>query len=324
MSALLEVENLTVNYKIKGDFFFQRKNVEALTDVSFSMNKGDAYGIVGESGCGKSTLANAILGLVPVTGGSINFMGKDLTKMTSREFKKARLDMQVIFQDSFSSLNPRFSIYQVISEPMQIRGCFSKKEMERRVIQLLEWVGLSERDINRYPSDFSGGQKQRIGIARAISMNPKLLICDEPVSALDVSVHAQIINLLMDLREKLDVSYIFISHNLASVREICNSMAVMYLGNIMENGDTKQIFDNPKHPYTKALMSAVLDTDPDSKDRRIILKGDIPSPINPPKGCRFSGRCPNASAECGVKKPTQHLVQAGHSVCCGLLWGDAL
>jgi oligopeptide/dipeptide ABC transporter ATP-binding protein len=272
--------------------------------------------LVGESGCGKSTLANAILGLVPISDGSICFMGRNHTEMSSKEFKKARLDMQVVFQDAFSSLNPRFNVFQIISEPMRIRGGFTKADMECRVVELLEWVGLSERDLSRYPSDFSGGQKQRIGIARAISMEPKLLICDEPVSALDVSVHAQIINLLMDLREKLNITYIFISHNLASVHEICNKMAVMYLGNIMECGDTQEIFNNPKHPYTNALISAVLDTDPDAADKRIILQGDIPSPIDPPSGCRFSGRCLNASPECAVNKPLLQQVGVGHFAAC--------
>jgi len=315
-NVLLEAKDLTVNYRVKGALPFMGKKVEALTDVSLTINKGDAFGIVGESGCGKSTFGNAVLGLVPTTSGTINFMGNNLTKMSSGQFKKARLDMQVIFQDPFSSLNPRFNVYELISEPMRIRGGFSKDEMERRTVELLEWVGLSERDINRYPSDFSGGQKQRIAIARAISMNPKLLICDEPVSALDVSVHAQIINLLMDLRKKLDMTYIFISHNLAAVRSICNSMAVMYLGNIMEYGNARTIFDNPRHPYTQALISAVLNTDPNAMDARIILKGDIPSPIDPPKGCRFSGRCPNAKATCATSKPPLKKIAEGHFVAC--------
>ena len=322
MSAILEAENLTVNYRIKGGGFFRHKKVEALTDASFTVNKCDAYGIIGESGCGKSTIANAILGLVPITSGTIRFMGQDLTKMSGKEFRKARLDMQVIFQDSFSSLNPRFNVFQIISEPMQIRGGFTKGEMERRVVELLELVGLSERDINRYPTDFSGGQRQRIGIARAISMNPKLLICDEPVSALDVSVHAQIINLLMDLRERLDITYIFISHNLASVCEICNSMAVMYLGNIMEHGSTRAIFKNPSHPYTKALMSAVLDVNPDAEDKRIILQGGIPSPIDPPKGCRFSGRCIHSSPECEYIKPMPRQLGNDHFAACAKLLAE--
>ena len=314
--SFLSVENLTVNYRVKGDIPFRRKKVEALTDVSLEINKGDAFGIVGESGCGKSTFGNAILGLVPTTRGTINFMGRNLTQMSGKEFRKARLDMQVIFQDPFSSLNPRFTVFQIISEPMKINGGFTKAEMERKVVELLEMVGLTERDINRYPSDFSGGQRQRIGIARAISLNPKLLICDEPVSALDVSVHAQIINLLMDLQEKLDMTYIFISHNLAAVRSICNSMVVMYLGNIMEYGDARKIFDNPQHPYTKALISAVLDSDPDAGDNRIILKGDIPSPIDPPKGCRFSGRCPQASLDCAINKPAFKQIAEDHFTAC--------
>jgi len=314
--AFLSAENLTVNFRAKSGVPFRRKMIEALTDVTIRVNKGDAYGIVGESGCGKSTFANAVLGLVPVTGGSIHFMGRNLTSMPRSEFRKARLDMQVIFQDPFSSLNPRFSVYQIISEPMRIRGGFSKPEMVKRVVELLEMVGLSERDINRFPSDFSGGQRQRIGIARSISLHPKLLICDEPVSALDVSVHAQIINLLLDLRDELDMTYVFISHNLAAVKGVCNSMACMYLGNIMEYGDTEKIFDDPLHPYTKALISAVLTPDPDAADNRIILSGDIPSPIDPPAGCRFSGRCPEASADCASVKPEMREVGDGHFVAC--------
>jgi len=314
--VLLSADNLTVNFRSKAGPLLRRKKVEALTDVSLSINKGDAYGIVGESGCGKSTFANAILGLVPVTSGSIRFMGLDLTGMRRSEFRAARLDMQMIFQDPFSSLNPGFSVYQIISEPMRIRGGFTKQELEKRVIELLEMVGLSERDINRYPSDFSGGQRQRIGIARSISLNPKLLICDEPVSALDVSVHAQIINLLMDLRDKLDMTYIFISHNLAVIKSVCNAFACMYLGNIMERGDTEKIFAGPAHPYTKALISAVLTADPDAADTRIILKGDIPSPIDPPAGCRFSGRCPDASPECVKVKPDMKEISENHFVAC--------
>ena len=317
--SLLSVENLTVNFKVKGSLPFRRKTVEAVSNLSLEIRQGDTFGVVGESGCGKSTLGNAILGLVPVTGGKIHFMGRCLTDMSNREFRKARLNMQAIFQDPFSSLNPRFDVFQIISEPMAIAGGYTKGEMEKRVVGLLEMVGLTERDINRYPSDFSGGQRQRIGIARAISLNPKLLICDEPVSALDVSVHAQIINLLMELREKLDITYVFISHNLAAVRSICNSMVVMYLGNVMEYGDARKIFESPRHPYTRALISAVLDTDPDSADRRIILKGDIPSPIDPPKGCRFSGRCPIGAEECEGVKPPLEQVDEGHFVACGRL-----
>ncbi|HWQ57517.1 MAG TPA: oligopeptide/dipeptide ABC transporter ATP-binding protein [Clostridia bacterium] len=315
-APLLAIDGLSVHFPVRGGLPFARKKVEALTDVSLTVNRGDTFGIVGESGCGKSTLANAILGLVEPQSGSIRFMGRDLLAMNRRDFRRARLDMQLIFQDPFSSLNPRFNVYQIISEPMRIKGGFTREEMEKRVVELLHQVGLSERDLCRYPSDFSGGQKQRIGIARAISLGPELLLCDEPVSALDVSVHAQILNLLAELQGKLGMTYLFISHNLATVRNFCNAMAVMYLGNVMERGDARAIFRDPRHPYTKALISAVLDVVPGAQSKRIILQGDIPSPIDPPRGCRFSGRCPQALAECATTKPPLVEVGKNHFAAC--------
>lgn len=314
---LIRVEDLSVHFPVRGGLpFAKARAVKAVSNVSLCIPQGQTFGLVGESGCGKSTLANAILGMVRPTGGKIFFRGKDIHAVSRQEFKELRRDMQMIFQDPFSSLNPRFDVYRLISEPMFIRGGYTKEEMESRTIELLEMVGLSAQDLHRYPSDFSGGQRQRIGIARAISLHPAFLVCDEPVSALDVSVHAQILNLLMELQEKLGMTYLFISHNLAVVKDICPSVAVMYLGNIMETGNTRRIFQNPRHPYTQSLLSAVLDVDVDSHKERIILKGEIPSPIDAPPGCRFCKRCPKATPLCEEKAPPLQMVEPDHFVAC--------
>jgi oligopeptide transport system ATP-binding protein len=314
---ILSMKNVSVHFPVKGALPFSKKRVvSAVSDVSVDIFQGETFGIVGESGCGKSTLANAMIGLVRPTSGEVLFKGNKLYSLSPQEFKEIRRDMQMIFQDPFSSLNPRFNVYQIISEPMKIRGGASVDEMKKRVIELLELVGLSEKDMYRYPSDFSGGQRQRIGIARAIILNPDFLVCDEPVSALDVSVHAQILNLLMELQEKLKMTYVFISHNLAVVKSICDHMVVMYLGNVMESGSTKAIFQQPLHPYTNALLSAVLDVDLDNKKERILLQGDIPSPINPPSGCRFYQRCPYAMKGCVDNKPALVEIEPKHFVAC--------
>lgn len=314
---LVRVEDLSVYFPVRGGVpFARKKQVKAVNHVSLCVPKGETFGLVGESGCGKSTLANAILGMVKPTGGKIYFKDQELTALPPKALRQARRDMQMIFQDPFSSLNPRFDVYRLISEPMLIRGGYTKAEMEARVVELLGLVGLSADDLHRYPSDFSGGQRQRIGIARAISLNPEFLVCDEPVSALDVSVHAQILNLLMDLQKRLGMTYLFISHNLAVVKDICPSVAVMYLGSVMETGVTKTIFRNPLHPYTQSLLSAVLDVDVDSRKQRIILKGEIPSPIDVPAGCPFCTRCPKATDRCRSEQPKPVLAEPGHFVCC--------
>lgn len=314
---LVQVEDLCVYFPVRGGApFGRKKQVKAVNHVSLCIPKGETFGLVGESGCGKSTLANAILGMVKPTGGRIYFKDKELTALPVKELRQVRREMQMIFQDPFSSLNPRFDVYRLISEPMLIRGGYAKEEMEDRVIELLGLVGLSKEDLHRFPSDFSGGQRQRIGIARAISLNPEFLVCDEPVSALDVSVHAQILNLLMDLQQKLGMTYLFISHNLAVVKDICPSVAVMYLGSVMETGVTKTIFDNPLHPYTQSLLSAVLDVDVDSHKQRMILKGEIPSPIDVPTGCPFCTRCPRATDLCRTEQPKPVLAEPGHFVSC--------
>ena len=313
---IIQTENLSVHFPVKGSNPFNRKYVKAVSGVSLEIRRGETFGLVGESGCGKSTFANALLGMLKPTEGKVIFEGQDLNALKGKPFKELRRNMQMIFQDPFSSLNPRFNLLEIIGEPMVIRGGYTPQEIEDRVVQMLELVGLSRADLYRYPSDFSGGQRQRIGIARAIILNPSFLVCDEPVSALDVSVHAQILNLLDDIQKRSGVTYLFISHNLAVVKSICDHMAVMYLGKVMECGDTRKIYENTLHPYTKALLSAVLDIDVDNPRERIILQGDIPSPISPPAGCRFCQRCPNARAECFTVEPKLVEIEPDHKIAC--------
>jgi peptide/nickel transport system ATP-binding protein/oligopeptide transport system ATP-binding protein len=313
---IIIMDNVSVEFPVKGALPFQKKKIQAVTEVSLKIMSGETFGIVGESGCGKSTLANAMIGMVRPTAGNVYFKGKDLFHLPRNEFKETRRDMQMIFQDPFSSLNPRFNVYQIISEPMLIRGKSTPEAMKERVIELLKMVGLSEQDLYRHPSDFSGGQRQRIGIARAIILNPDFLVCDEPVSALDVSVHAQILNLLMELQDQLKMTYVFISHNLAVVKNLCNSMVVMYLGKVMESGSTDAIYANPLHPYTNALLSAVLDVDIDNQKERVLLEGDIPSSIDPPIGCRFYQRCPFAMEGCKNIPAPLIEVEPNHFVAC--------
>ncbi|MDI9483927.1 MAG: ABC transporter ATP-binding protein [Bacillota bacterium] len=322
MSEILELKNVSVHFPVKGGLpFFSRGMIQAVSDVSLTIKHGETFGVVGESGCGKTTLANAMIGMVKPTAGQVLFKGVDLNGLPRDEFKKMRRQMQMIFQDPYSSLNPRFNVYQIVSEPMFIRGEDSEEEMKARVVELLELVGLSAEDLYRHPSDFSGGQRQRIGIARAISLNPSFLVCDEPVSALDVSIHAQILNLLVELQERLNLTYVFISHNLADVKKMCDRMAVMYLGKIMESGDSDKIFRQPLHPYTQALLAAVLDTSFDERRDQIVLQGDIPSPINPPAGCRFWQRCPKAMEGCKTVPPELIEVEEDHFAACHLVNG---
>ncbi|MBQ6803997.1 MAG: ATP-binding cassette domain-containing protein [Clostridia bacterium] len=314
---VVKIENLKVHFPVKGGMpFAKKKYVKAVNGVSLEILPGETFGLVGESGCGKSTLGNAILGMQKPTEGKIYFKGQDLNALPNKEFKELRRGMQMIFQDPFSSLNPRFDVYHIIAEPMQIRGGMTEEQIHARVSELLHLVGLSDEDMPRYPSDFSGGQRQRIGIARAIALNPEFLVCDEPVSALDVSVHAQILNLLMDLQKELGITYLFISHNLAVVKDVCSHVAVMYLGSIMETGATEDVFRSAMHPYTRSLLSAVLTVDVDHAPQRIILEGDIPSPINTPSGCPFSTRCPYAREECKKEKPELRELEKGHFVAC--------
>lgn len=319
---ILTLEQVSVHFPVRGAIPFLKKGeIQAVSDVSLSIKRGETFGIVGESGCGKTTLANAMIGMVKPTSGNVIFDGKNLNQLPREEFRETRREMQMIFQDPFSSLNPRFNVYQIISEPMFIRGEDDEETMKERVVELLELVGLSTEDLYRHPSDFSGGQQQRLGIARSIILNPSFLVCDEPVSALDVSIHAQILNLLVMIQEKMNLTYIFISHNLADVKSMCDSLAVMYLGKIMESGESDKIFANPLHPYTQALLDAVLDITFRQDREHVILKGDIPSPINPPKGCRFWQRCPKAMVGCEMVPPVLNEVEEGHFVACHFVNG---
>lgn len=316
-SILAETEGLNVHFPIKKEMPWQhRKELQAVSDVSIQIYRGETFGLVGESGCGKSTFANALLGLQKPTGGRILFDGMDLETLSAGQKKELRKRMQKIFQDPGSSLNPRFTVFEVVAEPLVIRGGFTKAQRKEMVVEMLKNVGLSETDLYRYPSDFSGGQQQRIAIARALILQPEYLVCDEPVSALDVCVHAQILNLLMELQKKMGVTYLFISHNLAVVKKVCDRIAIMYLGKVVEYGDAEKIFANPVHPYTKALISSVLSIDVNEKKEPFILKGDIASPIDPPKGCRFCKRCPVAKKECEAAECAMVEVESGHFAAC--------
>lgn len=315
---LLQVENLKVYFPVreKGQFFWDKPHdLKAVDDVSLTLYEGETLGVVGESGCGKSTLARAIIGLAPVTDGTITWLGQDLTTATKREMKAIRQDIQMIFQDPLASLNPRMTIGDIIAEPLKAHyPDLSKAEMKEKVEQMMVKVGLLPNVINRYPHEFSGGQCQRIGIARALILEPKVIICDEPVSALDVSIQAQVINLLKSLQQEMGLSLIFIAHDLAVVKHISDRVMVMYLGNVVEFGEKSDVYHETKHPYTKALMQAVPIPDPDlEKDKTLdLLEGDLPSPIHPPSGCVFRTRCSEVTEKCAMQKPAlkgnDHLV----------------
>lgn len=320
-APLLKVEHLTKEFPAEAGMLagrFSKRVVSAVNDVSFEIHAGETFGLVGESGCGKSTTGRTIMRLTNPTAGKVFFEGKDVSKMSKHELKDLRREMQFIFQDPYASLNPRMTIGEIISEPMTIHNVGTKEERMKTVRELLDVVGLNPEHINRYPHEFSGGQRQRIGIARAFALKPKLIICDEPVSALDVSIQAQVLNLLKDLQDKYGTAYLFIAHDLSVVQHISDRVAVMYLGKMVELSDWKTLYTEPHHPYTQSLLSAVPVPDPDvQKTRaRIILAGDPPSPIDPPSGCRFHTRCPIAKEICGSQQPDFREVAPGHFCAC--------
>jgi oligopeptide/dipeptide ABC transporter ATP-binding protein len=317
---ILEVKDLKQYFPIKGGIFGRTINhVKAVDGVSFTIYEGETVSIVGESGCGKSTTGRAILRLEDPTSGEVRFKGQDLLSLNKRKMREMRKDLQVIFQDPFASLNPRQTVRRILEEAMEILNVVPKNKRGERAVELLEQVGLRADFIDRYPHEFSGGQRQRIGIARALAVEPKLIICDEAVSALDVSVQAQVLNLLKKLQKEYKLTYLFISHDLGVVRHISDRVIVMYLGNIVEIGDKKSIFENPQHPYTKALLSAIPEPNRKRNKERIILKGDVPSPIDPPSGCRFHTRCPIATEQCKQKTPEFTRVGPEHFVACDLI-----
>jgi oligopeptide/dipeptide ABC transporter ATP-binding protein len=319
-TPLLEIKNLTKYFPVKGGVLGRTiARVHAVDDVSLAVKPGETLGLVGESGCGKSTLGRTLLRLYEPTSGQINFQGEDILKLSTSEMRKRRRDMQIIFQDPFSSLNPRMNVGSILAEPFHIHKLGTKSEIQKKIPELLDIVGLSSEAADRYPHEFSGGQRQRIGIARAIALNPKLIVADEPVSALDVSIQSQILNLLVDLRGKMGLSYIFIAHDLAVIEHISDSVAVMYLGKIVEYTDGDQLYAKPTHPYTRALIAAIPEPDVNIKKEKVVLKGDVPSPINPPSGCHFHPRCPIATSHCKTEPPKLRNLgtdQKPHMVSC--------
>lgn len=314
---LLEVKNLKMHFPIKKGLLSKTRGfVKAVDGVSFNLKKGETLGLVGESGCGKTTVSRSLLRLIEPTGGSVNFEGSDILQLPKRELRQIRAHIQVIFQDPYSSLNPRLSAGQIIAEPLKNYEHRSREQLKERVASLMEKVGLMPDQANRYPHQYSGGQRQRIGIARALAVNPKVIVCDEPVSALDVSIQAQVINLLIALQEELGLSYIFIAHDLSVVEHISDRVAVMYLGKIVELATDREIYHNPRHPYTQALLSAVPVPDPEARKKRILLKGDVPSPINPPSGCAFHTRCLQKKDICAHAEPAFTDLGEDHWVAC--------
>ena len=320
MSAtLLEVRDLQMHFPVKeGVFQRARKVCRAVDGVSFTLRAGETLGLVGESGCGKSTLGKSIVRLNQPTAGTIRFDGVDLAPLSTKQLKAHRRNLQMIFQDPVESLNARHMVGEIISEPFLIHGIGDASWRRRKVLELLDKVGLPASAAERYPFEFSGGQRQRIGIARAIALEPRLIICDEPVSALDVSIQSQVLNLLLDLQREMGLSYLFIAHNLAVVKHVSDRVAIMYLGRIVEFADADDVYRDPRHPYTRALISAIPEPNPQRVRERIVLSGDVPSPINPPSGCPFHTRCPHATERCRVEQPALREVpgRTGHTVAC--------
>ncbi len=317
--TLLEVQGLKKYFPIRGGILRRVVgHVKAVDDVSFSVKKGETFGLVGESGCGKSTTGRTILRLLEPTEGKVLFDGVDVASLSTRQMQKTRRDLQMVFQDPFASLNPQMTVGELIEEPMKVHKLYSPEERKKKVIELMETVGLDPVYQQRYPHEFSGGQRQRIGIARALSLKPKLIIADEPVSALDVSIQSQVLNLLQDLQKEFGLTYIFIAHDLSVVKHISDRVGVMYLGRMVEIAPKNELYNNPAHPYTEALLSAVPIPNPRLKRERIVLQGDVPSPANPPSGCAFHPRCPKAFDRCKVERPQLQDMGNGHYVACHL------
>ena len=316
-TKLMTAENLTKHFPIKGGLTKRTVNyVKAVDDVSFDIYKGETLGLVGESGCGKTTTGRTLIRLMEPTSGKVWYRDKDIFELSKKEMRQLRKEIQIIFQDPFGSLNPSLKVKEIIEEPLIAHRVGSKAERLERVKQLMDVVGLNEEQLDRFPHEFSGGQRQRISIARALALNPKLIVCDEAVSALDVSIQSQILNLLEELQDKFGLTYLFISHDLSVVNHISDRVGVMYLGKIVELGDVDTLFESPAHPYTQSLLSAIPEPDPELKRERIILKGDVPSPSNPPSGCRFHTRCPLAQPKCKEVVPEFREISSGNWVAC--------
>ena len=317
--TLLRVEDLKIYYPVAGSGFGKKEFVKAVDGVTFEVKKGEVFGIVGESGCGKSTLGRGVCKLENLTSGHVYLDGEDITEYNDRRMRSIRKKVQMVFQDPYASLNPRMSVFDIIAEPLLVHHLYQDKaDLEKKVLDLLHRVGLDDYHANRYPHEFSGGQRQRIGIARALAVEPSLIIADEPVSALDVSIEAQVLNLLNELKHDLDLTYIFVAHDLSVVEYISDRVGVMYLGNFVEVGEKEKIYSNPMHPYTQALLSAVPVPDPTAKRERILLEGSIPSAHKPPTGCKFHTRCPKCMECCKTQAPERYEVDDGHYVYCHL------
>ena len=317
--TLLRVEDLKIYYPVAGSGFGKKEFVKAVDGVTFEVKKGEVFGIVGESGCGKSTLGRGVCKLENLTSGHVYLDGEDITEYNDRRMRSIRKKVQMVFQDPYASLNPRMSVFDIIAEPLLVHHLYQDKaDLEKKVLDLLHRVGLDDYHANRYPHEFSGGQRQRIGIARALAVEPSLIIADEPVSALDVSIQAQVLNLLTELKHDLDLTYIFVAHDLSVVEYVSDRVGVMYLGNFVEVGEKEKIYSNPMHPYTQALLSAVPVPDPTAKRERILLEGSIPSAHKPPTGCKFHTRCPKCMECCKTQAPERYEVDDGHYVYCHL------
>lgn len=314
--TLLEIDNLVKYFEVGGGLFTKPDLNRAVDHVSFTIDEGETLGLVGESGCGKTTCGKTILKLYEPNAGKIVYRGEDITFLSRGEMRKYRRQMSIIYQDPFGSLDPRMTVGGIISEPMEVHGLYSKRERENKVIEIMEKVGLTQEQINRYPHEFSGGQRQRIGIGRALAVDPEFIVADEPVSALDVSIQAQILNLMQDLQDEFGFTYLFITHDLSVIKHICDRVAVMYVGKTVELADNDELFDNPLHPYTEALLSAVPVPNPKLKRKEIILKGDVPSTTHPPPGCRFHPRCRYAKDICSKNEPEFEDKGNGHYVAC--------